>query len=542
MNKYLKILMLSGGLIGAVAPCAINWDKTPKYDLGYIYNHVEKMQKAVPKLSRIDYKLNIGLDNFTNDDLSTLDEVENNDIVDKESDYTHNITFSATDEQGNPTQLDNIQTINYLNETLNQTNIEYENLKETLITAINDTMNYLEDYKDNPQRLTNEQKIYIKEHSNSIKYLAETLEDLSEEVICSIDCKDCEDCDDINETAGIYINTIQNLENRIQTLQNTINSLHFITSIGSRLYNTPTFTPQYALYHITKDIKDEDRVEFNKDSDNADNSNNTDSSNDTLTEDNTVNINDNNNENNTPTTFNLKSNIDTYAPKKRNIDTFFNTALLDDQYNMYGGGFGYGVPYNGYGMYGGGFGNPYNGYNSNMINRDAINHQTNQANNAPVANTSANIDNSTAATEKIDKPEKIHAKKTKNIDTYTLSTIQSNINTMSESKISKFIKNKFGSLRKKVKNKTDDIKNNQQENQNGIDDTANNEAKNTNAINNALEQTNNDIADRETSTTVDLPYLNINEFGLPNDIYEDLSDQAANTPDMPHFQPDIKTK
>ena len=32
MNKYLKMLMLSGGLVGAIAPTAIDMDKTENSD------------------------------------------------------------------------------------------------------------------------------------------------------------------------------------------------------------------------------------------------------------------------------------------------------------------------------------------------------------------------------------------------------------------------------------------------------------------------------------------------------------------------------
>ena len=566
MNKYLKVLMLSGGLMGAIAPCAINLDKTPKYDLGYIYNQVERMQKAVPNLSRINHNLNIDL--VTTEE---VDEINQNQDLAQDSNSA-NIIFSTTDEQGNQTKLDNNQTINYLNETLNQTNTEYENLRHTLISAINDTMAYLENYRDNPQELTNEQKIYIKEHSNSIKYLAETLEDLSEEVICTIDGKDCDDCDDINEIAGIYISTIQNLENRIQTLQNAINSLQFISSIGNPLFNSPNLVPRYALYHITKDIKDEDRIDSDTDDidesmevEHADNSNtdtnsdtdtnvdtsdtntnaNTNTSDANITNDSSDNI--NNSENDKPTTFNLKSNIDTYAPKKRNIDTFFNTALLDDQYTYGGGayGYGYGMPYNGYGMYGGGFGNPYNGYNSNLVNREVINQQQNNQVNSPITNTSANIDNSSNTSEKTEKPKKIHVKKAKNIDTYTLSTIQSNINTMGESKISKFIKEKFSGIRNKVKNKKEDIKNSQQlDKTNDLSNIQDSAKRVEDVINNKIEESGNlqeQNLDNNNSNTA-VYDSNNSEIGNNTHALDKMSSETSNSPILPQFQPEISTR
>lgn len=547
MNKYLKVLMLSGGLMGAIAPSAINWDKTYNYDLGYIYNHVERMQKAVPNLTRIDCKLNIGLENTP----ATADEnnANPNNIIEQDDTIndSSNITFTITDEHGNQTELDNKQTLNYLNETLNQTNMEYENLKQVLVVAINDTMNYLENYRNNPQELTNEQKLYIKEHANSIKYLAETLENLSEEVICTIDCKDCGDCDDINETAGIYITTIQNLENRIQTLLNAINSLQLISTMGSGLFNSPTFIPRYALYHITKDIKDEDIIQSNE-TDNTDesiesdslNSENTTENKDSYATDTNLNIADNstndNNSNNKPTTFNLKSNIDTYAPTKRNIDTFFNTALLDDQYMYNGGGYGYGMPYNGYGMYGGGLGNPYGGYNSNMVNREYLNKQVvNQTNNSNIP-TSANID-STNTPDKIEQLKKLPTKKSKNVDTYTLSTIKSNINTMGESKISKFVKDKLKNLKNKVKNKKDDIKNHQEDNEqtlNTIKDTTK-----------RAEDTINDLdIQKEANTEANIKTLDLDaiQSNINVELTENILNELSNTPTLPQFKPDIKTR
>ena len=183
MNKYLKILALSGGLMASIAPTAIKIDNQSNNDLGQIQESVEKMQNIMPKLSRINYKLNIDLDttNPTNNDNSLTGNTNDN------------VTFSTSDDDGNETNLNKQETINYLNQTFEQANSEYEQLKATLTTAIKNTMDYLESYKNGETTLTNEQKIYIKEHTNSIKFLAETLEDLSEDVICAIDCKDCDE-------------------------------------------------------------------------------------------------------------------------------------------------------------------------------------------------------------------------------------------------------------------------------------------------------------------------------------------------------------
>jgi len=490
MNKYLKILMLSGGLVGAIAPTAIDIDNNNTDDLKGIYEQVEKMQNIVPKLSRINYKVNINTDEFSNesvivDDISltetnvtgehinnsdlndystTINEQEDNANLNNKS-TNNNISFSATDSNGTEQLLNKDETINYLNETLIQTNIEYEELRKTLTNAIKDTMDYLDSYKNGDITLTNEQKIYIKEHSNSIKYLAETLEDLSEDLICCID--GCDDCDDENFElkASQYLSTINNLENRINTLNKAIESLQFINNIG----NPYLFNRYVSRNHLINpnntqenDTNTEDNTAIEVEQSNNEQTKDTTTNSVDNNLNTQYNVEENNNDLNIenssndekPTTFGLKSNIDTYAPTKRNIDTFFNTALYDNEYmNGYGYGmppYGYGTGYNmpyGQGYYGQPYGNM--GYNSNLINRSVV---ENQYNNEQTDNSNQN--NNT------DKTKRIRVKRAKNIDTYNDTTLQSNINTMGESKISKFFKEKFNNLRNKVRKQQDEVESN----------------------------------------------------------------------------------
>lgn len=590
MNKYLKILMLSGGLVGAIAPTAINMDKTKSYDdLGTIYEQVEKMQETLPRLSRINYKLNIDLDenidsyknettdlnalqdetieNNTNTDNNTAtvetintetdntenmanNTLSNNEIANNDNNSSNNknvdnanneniannsvITFTTTDNDGNETTLTKEETLTYLSETLNQTNIEYEQLKSTLSQAIKDTMDYLDAYKNGETTLTNEQKIYIKEHTNSIKFLAETLEDLSEDVLCCIDgCDNCDEEDEFEVTTSQYLSTINNLEERINALNNAIASLQFVNNIGN-----PFFFHNYAYRHNDSAIQDSETEinDTNNDNINDEKTDTNDTENNilevddengdntgentTLSVENTQSTQDDkvieNNNSNTaddkPTTFGLKSNVDTYAPTKRNIDTFFNTALYNNEY-MNGNAYGYGTPYGygggyGYGMpYGAGYGNPYGGMglNSNIVNREVLepqneNHETYNAN--------ANIEQQTQ-TEDTKQPKKRHTKRAKNIDTYTGTTIQSNINTMGESKISRFFKEKFNNLRNKVrqqKQAPSPIQNNDENNQ--PTDIAEQNILNPNE--NTTENVINDTETKETQTNTS-PSLNIDK-------------------------------
>ena len=455
MNKYIKLLALSSGLLAVIAPTAIDTQKDNyNNDLNNTYQNIEKMQNIIPKLSKVNYMLNIDIPNDKN-----LNDAEDT------------VTFSTTDENGDSTQLSNEETLTYLDSALQETNAEYEQLKQCLINAIKDTMDYLDQYKNNETEVTNEQKLYIKEHSNSIKFLAETLEDLSEELICVVD--GCEDCDDeqFETNVSLYLNAINNLEERINVLQSSLSSLQLINNMANP-YFYPRFIPKPNYVNsndsvIKNDGNANDNTTDNNLNDNTTNTeqndDNTSTEQDTTADignqeidsDGSVEVEQSTNtadEDEKPTTFGLKSNIDTYAPTKRNIDTFFNTALYNDNYMYgnnympYGYGGGYGMPYgNGY------MANPYgNGLNSNLVNRDVVENTSKQDSFCENCGT-ASVENN--APEDSKKTKKFRVKKAKNIDTYADVTVKSNINTMGESKISKFFKDKFNNLRNKVKNR-----------------------------------------------------------------------------------------
>ena len=98
---------------------------------------------------------------------------------------------------------------------------------------------------------------------------------------------------------------------------------------------------------------------------------------------------------------NLKSNIDTYGNTRQNIDTFFNTALLDNDFmfggnnlannGMYGNNLGYGGMYGGYPnlyQYAGyeqqnKLANQTNGVNNNLNTPNVENQNSNQSTKKP---------------------------------------------------------------------------------------------------------------------------------------------------------------
>lgn len=505
MNKYLKILALSTSILSLGTPIAIHKNGVKNNLKAYesINNHEMGNKKSI-----IKYHINVN----PNDS---------------------DVKFVSTTDEGEQ-ELTNEEVIDYLDANLNEVYNEYDQLKTSLSNAIKDAMDYLDKCKDADceSELTNEQKLYIKERSNTIKYLAETLENLSEDVICSIDgCENYND-EEFNDAVNGYISAINNLEEHINFLQSSINSLYGFYPLNSNIHPNQFYGFRYNIYPNVQDpsqniqeynlkFQDDNNLTTNQNDDNFKDDdnimppdiypyeykdinindevseiNNTESTNnqsadtEDATNKNTSN-NTNNEENSTnnletnqseqnieddkPTTFGLKSNIDTYGPTKRNIDTFFNTALLDNGYYGNGAmyGYGYGMPYNNaYGGYGNGYGyyggNMYGGmnayqFNSNMINRENLEREVN----APIEvenekNTEENNDVIKNNTPKNNNtPNKIKRNRAKNIDTYNQTTIQSNVNTMGESKISRFFKDKFNNIREKVKNRKQ--KNTQQE-------------------------------------------------------------------------------
>lgn len=533
MNKYLKILTLSGGILGSLTPSMLNINNGLDTNLNCMYNSVESMSSTgfnLPKHSKTGKNTSAK---------SSIEEQE--EIVEQE-------------------------TINYLNDNLQQTNLEYQTLRETLIDAINETGEYLKKYQESKQELTEQEKLYIKEQSNNIKYLSNTLTRLNQEVIDCIDgCSDCEDCESLT---NMYLLTIRNLESQIQALQTALISVQGINRTfmfngygptndivyglqfrrlplsptkpeSNTNNNLQTDTPEQDnqqndqlntsnnndlntdFNQLNKDKKDDlnniNQAETNPEldidtNDNIQNQANVESlSQDTNTNniekdtrdittnnvqqdnngiDNNINqtdcddidspesldlsnpegqtyntelnITDNQENSNeeevstdsiengdldsdynidTMNNFGIKPNVDTYGPTNKNIDTFFNTALIDNDF-MYGGGNGfnggYGIPY-------GQMGYGYNNYNRgfNYMNHNQV---ADNGFNMPSYNTKDNYNNSLPTN-----PNNKRQKHSKNVDTYTETTIESNVNTMGESKLARFFKNKFQNFKNKLR-------------------------------------------------------------------------------------------
>ena len=163
------------------------------------------------------------------------------------------------------------------------------------------------------------------------------------------------------------------------------------------------------------------------------------------------------------------SNIDTYGPRRRNIDSFYNTAFLNE--------YGYNMPY--YNNYPGNYGvnnfnnnylgepnsafNNLNGANSNngYINPEFIEKETNKETTVSQKNLNLDLENDANSNNPLP-PQKTNPKRVKfakNIDSYTGKTLNANINTMSGEKITDIIKSKFNKWFNKDKGAKKEIDN-----------------------------------------------------------------------------------
>jgi len=173
------------------------------------------------------------------------------------------------------------------------------------------------------------------------------------------------------------------------------------------------------------------------------------------------------------TTSKFAPNIDSYGPTRRNIDTFFNTALLDD--NMFNG---YNYGFNGYGV-------PYMNYPNGYFNNANFN-----SNNMNFANANKQNSNTTnqVATKDLTPPEQANPNRkkfAKNIDSYKDKSLTANINTMGGTKFHDYLKAKISNwfkLDQNINNEANNyvdkfIEENESKNLNEIQDEAIKKAK-----------------------------------------------------------------
>lgn len=303
----------------------------------------------------------------------------------------------------------------------------YENVKEKLTEILELNQKYSEKC-ENCNELTDEEKDKLEENFEELETLIAQLQDNNQNILCNI-TGECDESDDIMQI-------LEQLQRRIDTIQNAMimsRNFAFLNNPHSNIYG------YYYRYYPKENLKNE-------------------------TENNDENLSPATDENDKNTdTFARKrwaSNIDTYGPEYRNIDTFFNTALLDDNmfdYNgeNYMGNYGMGYMGNPY-MFGGRI-NGHNGSNGGYRNPNYNNQQGNntQNSNEPEQNI-ANTRNLKIDTEMQDTKEQKRFSFGKNIDTYLDDTMRGNVNTMGGKKVTDYVRDLFNKHFKK--NKNDDKK------------------------------------------------------------------------------------
>lgn len=312
-----------------------------------------------------------------NDDVNITDSNENIlnniDIPNKTDNNEENLSTdikndnNSNDNTANETKNESISTLYSLSNDIDESCGEFCELKEKLTNAIIETQNLINKVNDDSIELTAEQRMFITEQSSQLKSLSRQLSRSTTEL--SLSLSDLNEMlkmrgDDYDALSFKYMVVLDNIVNGNEMLENGLNSLNMINHMFNMSRPLPPNNQGRILYGfqrnneepIIKDYLIDDNGEIKENQENTD---------------------ENNTTTDTYAPRQLKSNIDTYQGNiPKNIDTFFNTALLDNEF-MYGNG-GYG--YNGF----------MNGFNPYM-NRNYMNNQ----NNNPNVNEQNNIDNST---------------------------------------------------------------------------------------------------------------------------------------------------
>lgn len=417
MNKKLIAILSISGIVATLTGCSAakvenfkeNINEFKQYINEYAKINTEKANKTIFNKYKlavsapIDATLVNG-ESATNDssneetsvnEQNVNPQLEDGEKLETDKESTPNI--STLELKNSNVKIEKLSTLYSLTDDINGECEDFCNLKESLTNAIIETQNLINKINSKEVTLTAEQRMLITEQSRQLKDLGRQLSHVTTEL--SINMSDLAnlmrengDLDNINLK---YLVVLDNLVNGNEMLENGLRSLNLINNMfnfskilppnntGRVLYgykknNEPPVVRDYLIDKNGSIKENTEQVENVKETETKETADNAEGG--------------------------FKTNIDSYRSNRSNIDSFFNTALLDNEF-MYGNnGYGYG---NGLGM-GGGF-NPYleNQYADSQENQ-AINN-TNSVNNA---NNTQNIDTNTKQTKTKKKGLQ------KNVDTY----------------------------------------------------------------------------------------------------------------------------
>ena len=378
-------------------------------------------------------------------DENTLDSTENNTLENGQTDLDETIDeeFNLVE---NPENSD-ISSIYYLNADIAESCDEFCELKEEITEAITETENLIDKIQRKEIVLNREQRLFLTSQSEQLKSLSNQLTTATNELsfsLSEINTLLNANNESLDSLSFKYLAILNNIINGNEMLHHGLSSLNMINNVFKMNQNSiPENNQGRILYGFQRNneqpiIKDYyidqngNMIENNQNSSENDSNNNVN--------DDSVTASLDNESTKTTDTYKkskLQSNIDTYGNfGRKNIDTFFNTALLDNEF-MYGNG-GYG----------------YNGFAGGYPYLAQQNYQYSQQNKQPITSDTTTDNTQHVDNIKSDKPKKKFTL-TKNVDTYknastpSLNTKFANI----KSSVSKFF-GKFKNVNKNIDGST----------------------------------------------------------------------------------------
>lgn len=275
------------------------------------------------------------IENNSNENTEIENETENN-----AEEINENLNNKESEEQKTEnTENSDISTLYSISNDVENSCEDFCELKEEITEAITETERLIEKVETNQIELTREQRLYLSEQAMQLKNLGKQLSNTTTHLAFNLsDLKQVlnENNTDINKLSLKYLIVLDNLVNSNEMLQTGLTSLNMMNQMlnnqnngqtrmifGYKQNNNPPVLKDYSIDANGEITENKVQPEETK-------------------------------ENLTIDTYNksgINANIDSYySNNPKNIDSFFNTALLDNEF-MYGNGglysgYGYGMnPY-----------------------------------------------------------------------------------------------------------------------------------------------------------------------------------------------------
>lgn len=346
--------------------------KFNKYNLSILTSIEEYDEPKTLELNENDYenleKTQETLDNAINENES---DESNDEIIENETNENQTMENSneITENLGetNKPNSEEFSTLYSLSCDIENSCDEFSELKEEISSAIYETENLINKIKNNEIELSREQRMFLTEQSCQLKSLGKQLSNVTNELSYNLsDLKTLLNQDDIDtDSLSLkYLIMLDNLLSSNQMLQNSLNSINLMNQMMFARSNMNPNNRGRILYGFQQNNEDPIIKDYIVDENGELIENKT---NEEVAPSETENSEQANAD--TIKTSKFTPNIDTYRNQNSNIDTFFNTALLDNEF-MFGnrgyGGFGYGN----YGNYNPNFQPYYNNYPNQNYNNN----------------------------------------------------------------------------------------------------------------------------------------------------------------------------